>query len=140
MRRQNKWFSYKKLYLLSLASKRLLLLLYLDRRYLVKCSNILIKNTSRHEDIREAMLSLVHMIRMSEDKLERHEFRERTLGDQLKKMLIGLDKKHRALEPLKGMISRLDDRLSNVETILLQVRNYIPIKNVLVNDCNLNYD
>ncbi|CAD0202483.1 unnamed protein product [Chrysodeixis includens] len=73
-----------------------------------------------HEDIREAMLSLVHMIRMSEDKLERHEFREKALGDQLKKMLIGLDKKHRALEPLKGMISRLDDRLSNVETILLQ--------------------
>lgn len=73
------------------------------------------------------MLSLVHMIRMSEDKLERHEFRERILGDQLKKMLVGLDKKHRALEPLKGMISRLDDRLSNVETILLQVCKRIPL-------------
>lgn len=78
-------------------------------------------NILRHEDIREAMLSLVHMIRMSEDKLERHEFREKALGEQLKKMLNGLDKKHRALEPLKGMISRLDERLSNVETILLQV-------------------
>ncbi|XP_047031745.1 putative leucine-rich repeat-containing protein DDB_G0290503 [Helicoverpa zea] len=73
-----------------------------------------------HEDIREAMLSLVHMIRMSEDKLERHEFREKALGEQVKKMLTGLDKKHRTLEPLKGMISRLDERLSNVETILLQ--------------------
>lgn len=62
------------------------------------------------------------MMRLSEDRLERHEFREKALGDQLKKMLIGLDKKHRALEPLKGMISRLDDRLSNVETILLQVK------------------
>lgn len=73
-----------------------------------------------HEDIKEAMLSLVHMIRMSEDKLERHEFREKALGEQVKKMLGNLDKKHRALEPLKGMISRLDERLSNVETILLQ--------------------
>ncbi|KAJ2945770.1 hypothetical protein O0L34_g612 [Tuta absoluta] len=73
-----------------------------------------------HEDIRDAMLSMVHMFRTSEDKLERHEYREKALGDQLKKMLSGLDKKHRALEPLKGMISRLDERLSNVETILLQ--------------------
>lgn len=67
------------------------------------------------------MLSLVHMFRTSEDKLERHEYREKALGDQLKRMLGGLDKKHRMLEPLKGMISRLDERLSNVETILLQV-------------------
>lgn len=67
------------------------------------------------------MLSLVHMIRMSEEKLERHEQREKALGEQVKKMLSGLDKKHRALEPLMGMISRLDERLSNVETILLQV-------------------
>lgn len=67
------------------------------------------------------MLSLVHMFRTSEDKLERHEYREKALGDQLKRMLSGLEKKHRALEPLKGMISRLDERLSNVETILLQV-------------------
>lgn len=73
-----------------------------------------------HEDIRDAMLSLVHMYRTSEDKLERHEYREKALGEQLKKMLAGLDKKHRTLEPLKGMLSRLDERLSNVETILMQ--------------------
>ncbi|CAG9112219.1 unnamed protein product [Plutella xylostella] len=68
-----------------------------------------------HEDIRDAMLSLIHMFRTSEDKLERHEYREKALGDQLKKTLVGLEKKHRALEPLKGMISRLDERLSNKE-------------------------
>jgi hypothetical protein len=67
------------------------------------------------------MMSLVHMFRTSEAKLERHEYREKALGEQLKKMIGGLEKKHRALEPLKGMISRLDERLSNVETILLQV-------------------
>ncbi|XP_028159756.1 uncharacterized protein LOC114352370 [Ostrinia furnacalis] len=73
-----------------------------------------------HEDIRDAMMSLVHMFRTSESKLERHEYREKTSGEQLKKLVLGLEKKHRALEPLKGMISRLDERLSNVETILLQ--------------------
>ncbi|XP_041982368.1 uncharacterized protein LOC121735578 [Aricia agestis] len=73
-----------------------------------------------NEDIRDAMLSLVHMFRTSEDKLERHEYREKALGEQLKKMMAGLEKKHRALEPLKGMISRLDERLYNVENIFLQ--------------------
>lgn len=80
----------------------------------IHCRNV------THEDIRDAMMSLVHMFRTSEAKLERHEYREKALGDQLKKMIGGLEKKHRALEPLKGMISRLDERLSNVETILLQ--------------------
>ncbi|XP_059048751.1 collectin-12 [Achroia grisella] len=86
---------------------------------LVCAPHTLCRNVT-HEDIREAMMSLVHMFRSSEDKLERHEYREKALGDQLKRTLAGIDKKHRALEPLKGMISRLDERLSNVETILLQ--------------------
>lgn len=73
------------------------------------------------EDIRDAILSLIHMSRVSEDKLERHEFRERATGEQLKKMVGGLEKRHRALEPIRGIVSRLDERLSNVETILLQV-------------------
>lgn len=87
---------------------------------LLLCSSHTHCRNVTHEDIRDAMLSLVHMFRTSEDKLERHEYREKALGDQLKKMLSSIDKKHRALEPLKGMISRLDERLSNVETILLQ--------------------
>ncbi|XP_069361251.1 putative leucine-rich repeat-containing protein DDB_G0290503 isoform X4 [Maniola hyperantus] len=73
-----------------------------------------------HEDIRDAMMSLVHMFRISEDKLERHEYREKALGEQLKKMILGLEKKHRNLESMKGTISRLDDRLYNVENIFLQ--------------------
>ncbi|XP_045451520.1 uncharacterized protein LOC123660501 [Melitaea cinxia] len=73
-----------------------------------------------HEDIRDAMMSLVHMFRTSEDKLERHEYREKALGEQLKKMIMGLEKKHRNLEAMKGTISRLDDRLYNVENIFLQ--------------------
>ncbi|KAK4874105.1 hypothetical protein RN001_013465 [Aquatica leii] len=73
-----------------------------------------------NEDIRDAILSVVNMIRSSEDKLERHEFRERTLGDQIKKVLSTIDKRQRMLDPVKGTIGRLDERLATVETILLQ--------------------
>ncbi|XP_045523345.1 putative leucine-rich repeat-containing protein DDB_G0290503 [Pieris brassicae] len=73
-----------------------------------------------HEDIRDAMLSLVRMFRVSEDKLDRHEFREKAFGDQMKKILSTIEKRQRTLEPLKGMISRLDERLSNVENIFIQ--------------------
>ncbi|KAF5270658.1 hypothetical protein FQA39_LY01396 [Lamprigera yunnana] len=73
-----------------------------------------------NEDIRDAILSMVNMIRSTDDKLERHEFRERTLGDQVKKILSTIDKRQRLLDPVKGTISRLDERLATVETILLQ--------------------
>ncbi|KAK9708774.1 hypothetical protein QE152_g26989 [Popillia japonica] len=72
-----------------------------------------------NEDIRDAILSVVHMMRSTEDKLERHEYRERALGEHLKKMLVTLDKRIKLLDPVKGTISRLDERLAGVETILL---------------------
>ncbi|CAG4991244.1 unnamed protein product [Colias eurytheme] len=86
---------------------------------IVSCTHTEAKNVT-HEDIRDAMLSLVHLFRVSESKLDRHEFREKALGDQLKKMLISLEKKHKALEPLKGLISRLDERVYNVESLFIQ--------------------
>lgn len=79
------------------------------------------KYLNSHEDIRESLISVVHLLRLTEDKLERHEFREKALGDHVKKQLLGLERKHRALEPMKGTISRMDERLSNVETVLMQV-------------------
>lgn len=92
----------------------------------------------RNEDIRDAMLSLVHMVRTGEDKLERHEYRERQLGEQLKKLLTGLDKRHRSLDPMKGTLSRLDERLANVETILIQVNLHIN-KYATSDNFNVNY-
>lgn len=86
----------------------------------VLCATCLHAREVTNEDIRDAMLSLVHMVRTGEDKLERHEYRERQLGEQLKKLLTGLDKRHRSLDPMKGTLSRLDERLANVETILIQ--------------------
>lgn len=74
----------------------------------------------RNEDIRDAILSVVHVIRSTEDKLERHEFRERALGEQLKKVLSAIDRHVKYLDPVKGIVSRLDQRLATVETILMQ--------------------
>ncbi|XP_066252952.1 putative leucine-rich repeat-containing protein DDB_G0290503 [Euwallacea similis] len=72
------------------------------------------------EDIRLAILQMANVARNTDDKLERHEFREKQLGEQLKKGLINIDKRIKMLDPLKGAVSRLDERVAAVETILLQ--------------------
>lgn len=73
----------------------------------------------RNEDIRDAILSLIHMFRDSTDKLERHEYRERVLGDHLKKALSALDKRQRTLETnmdtVAVTLSKLDARLATME-------------------------
>ena len=83
--------------------------------------------SNRHEDIRDAILSLVNMFRDTGDKLERHEYRKRQLGEQLKKALVGLDKRHRTadhnLDTIIKVVNRLDERLINVEKSLAQVNN-----------------
>lgn len=79
-----------------------------------------IQKTVSNEDIRDAILSLVHMVRSIDDKLERHEFRDKHADEYFKKQFSSLDKRFKALEPMRGAISRLDERLANVETILMQ--------------------
>ncbi|XP_050300192.1 structural maintenance of chromosomes protein 4 [Anthonomus grandis grandis] len=79
-----------------------------------------IEGTVTTEDIRQAILQMVNVARNTDDKLERHEFREKQLGEQLKKGLINIDKRIKMLDPLKGAVSRLDERLATVETILMQ--------------------
>ncbi|VVC87263.1 unnamed protein product [Leptidea sinapis] len=86
---------------------------------LLSCSSTESRNVTT-QDIRDAILSLVNMFRQTDDKLERHEQRERGLGEILKKYLASIDKKQKALEPLKGIVSRIDERLSNVENVFLQ--------------------
>lgn len=73
-----------------------------------------------NEDIRLAILQIVNVARNIDDKLERHEFREKQLGEQIKKGLINLDKRIKMLDPLKGTVSRIDERLAAIETILMQ--------------------
>ncbi|XP_053672726.1 uncharacterized protein LOC128723047 [Anopheles nili] len=73
-----------------------------------------------NQEIRDAILSLVHSYNTLDNKLERHEQRERAHAEQVKKSLILVQKNLRALEPLPGMISRLESRTGEIETALLK--------------------
>lgn len=50
---------------------------------------------------------MANVARNTDDKLERHEFRERQLGEQVKKGLINIDKRIKMLDPLKGTVNTL---------------------------------
>ncbi|XP_076663281.1 uncharacterized protein LOC143366259 isoform X2 [Andrena cerasifolii] len=73
-----------------------------------------------HEDIKDAMLSLVHMMRENTDKLERHEARERQLGEQLKKSLALLTKRVLPIDEIKFKLTKLDERVTGVEQLISQ--------------------
>ncbi|CAG2056544.1 unnamed protein product [Timema podura] len=92
-----------------------------QRRHLVFVPTIV------HEDIRDAILSLVNMFRDMGGKLERHEHREKQLGDQVKKSLSGLDKKIRAsdlsLETISRSVAQLGERLQAVEASVAQTND-----------------
>ncbi|KAF7996226.1 hypothetical protein HCN44_001858 [Aphidius gifuensis] len=73
-----------------------------------------------HEDIKDAMLSLVHMMRENTEKLERHEVRERQLGEQLKKALSLLGKKVSTIDGFKTNLNKLEEKISGVEQLISQ--------------------
>ncbi|XP_032662987.1 uncharacterized protein LOC116840426 isoform X3 [Odontomachus brunneus] len=73
-----------------------------------------------HEDIKDAMLSLVHMMRENTEKLERHEARERQLGEQLKKTITVLVKRVSAVDGLKMQLTKLDGKISGIEQLIAQ--------------------
>jgi len=74
-----------------------------------------------HEDIKDAMLSLVHMMRENTEKLERHEARERQLGEQLKKTMTILTKRVSSIDGLKVQLTKLDERVAGIERLIVQV-------------------
>jgi len=77
------------------------------------------QNPVSNQEIRDAILSLVHSNSMIDQKLERHEQRERALGELIKKGLMTLQKNQKIFEPIKGSFDRLDKRVSEIETNLL---------------------
>ncbi|XP_019881511.1 uncharacterized protein LOC109609304 [Aethina tumida] len=96
-----------------------------------------------NEDIRDAILQMVKVVKLTEDKLERHEYRERVLGDNIKKGLMIIEKRIKVLDPLKGSFQRLDERLAAVESFLLQKdeREKAQIQKIVdfVEDFNTNF-
>lgn len=75
----------------------------------------------RHEDIYNTLTSIIHSYNVLDNKLERHEYRDRTTQELFKRAFQNIQKGQKALEPLPDLISRLDDRLNQIETILLNV-------------------
>ncbi|CAL7943649.1 unnamed protein product [Xylocopa violacea] len=66
------------------------------------------------------MISLVHMMRENTEKLERHEARERLLGEQLKKAIAVLTKRMSTVDTLKLQLTKLDEKVIGIEQLISQ--------------------
>jgi len=70
------------------------------------------------------------MMRENTEKLERHEARERQLGEQLKKTINILSKRVFAVDGLKSQLTKLDERISGIENLIAQVNIRILIDEI----------
>lgn len=61
----------------------------------------------------------MHSVNVIDDKLGRHEGRERVLGDSLRKGLTALQKGQQVFAQLKSSFSRLEERVGQVESMLV---------------------
>lgn len=84
------------------------------------CIDVSYTREITHEDIKDAMLSLVHMMRENTEKLERHEARERQLGEQLKKTITILTKRVSVVDSLKLQLTKIEERISGIEHLITQ--------------------
>ena len=79
-------------------------------------------------------MTLVGAVREQTGKLERHELRERQLGDALTRVLRDVDGRTRGqdknLENLAILMARMDERLRKMEEMVIQVKNHRSLQEI----------
>jgi len=83
----------------------------------------------RHLDIRDAVLSLVRVLQDQMDKLERHEGRERQLGEQLTRSLATLEKRTRGeeknIENIAAYLGRVEEKVKFIQGTVEKVNSFL---------------
>ncbi|KAF6210472.1 hypothetical protein GE061_013578 [Apolygus lucorum] len=70
-----------------------------------------------HEEIKDALINFMHIVRSNTEKLERHESRERQLGELLKRALAALDKRERAQD---AILEKLLEKIEKIENAITE--------------------
>lgn len=76
-----------------------------------------------NEQVRDGLLSLVHSYSQLENKLDRHEQRERALGEIIKRGLQALQKGQKIFDPMQGSYIRLEERVGQIESLLMSLED-----------------
>ncbi|XP_012257572.2 centrosomal protein of 290 kDa [Athalia rosae] len=70
--------------------------------------------------IKDAILSLAHIMRENSQKLDRHEARERVLGEWTKKAVGSLSKKMSIIDTSKTHLTKIEDSIASIQQLISQ--------------------